>query len=215
MRDSSGNVIPHVYVGLQVCEEERFDIPDFATLATWSLHTDTTGSYSFSNLLRVPGGHYIVEFTGYYQDGESYFEERDYWIEENEIGGDVYCLDATLYPITGSALTAAIRREYTDGSIESFPSRRLAPDHFIELWRGTPDNREYPIGTKFARIHANTAEWHELAGGIYFLQFTDRNLDGVLLRCTSPAFEIPPGETKHFEYTIRECPPMAEPHFPQ
>jgi tRNA A-37 threonylcarbamoyl transferase component Bud32 len=215
VRDSFGNVLPYVYVGLQVCEKERFDIPDFETLAEWGLHTDDTGSYSFSNLLRVPGGHYIAEFTGYHQDGVSNFEERDYWIEENEIGGDVFYLDATLYPITGSALTAALQREYSDGSMENFLSRRLSPDHFIELWRGTPDNREYPIGSKYAEISSATAEWRELAGGIYFLEFTDRRLDGVLVRCTSPAFEIPPGETKHFEYTIRECPPMAEPDIPQ
>jgi hypothetical protein len=206
--DSFGNAAPDVYVFLVVYGEEGGW--HMGRFGGWGVYTDETGFYSFKNIARVAEGHYEVWFNGEQEYGEVY-ENAGYWVDENEIGGDVFVLNVTVHAVTDSAFSGVIQYEAIDGSTESFyshPFTKLEPGHFIELFRGTPDSREYPIGGEYCKIHGDTVAWDGLAGGTYFLEFTYRRRDGVLLRCASPPFEIPPGETKQFEYTIRDCPPM-------
>ena len=217
VRDSSGNVAPDVYVTLGV----------FGGTRGWGrgvfgdekVYTDETGFYSFNNVLRAEGGHYEVHFSGDHRYGKVY-EGSAYWIGENRISGDVYVLNVTVHPVTGSAFSGVIQYEDADGSIKGFyspPFIKPRPEHAIELVRGTPGNIEYPIlglggtiGGRFGSVPDNTIKWSGLAGGTYYLRFNYRRSDGVLVWCLSPPFEIPPGETKQCEYTIRNCPPMGE-----
>jgi len=208
VRDSSGKTVPGIYVVLLVTGE--MGGWGMGQLGEWDLYTDEQGSYSFENLIRSPGGHYQVWFNAYHEYGKTY-EESEYWINEYEITGDAYVLNVTVHLVTGSAFCGMIQYEGANGSIIDFyspPLNQPQADHLIELWRGTPDNAEYPIGCSYGTISDSTVEYSGLAGGTYFLQFTYRRHDGVLLQCRSPSFEIPPGETKRFEYMIRNCPPM-------
>jgi hypothetical protein len=206
--DSFGNAAPDVYVFLVVYGEEGGW--HMGRFGGWGVYTDETGFYSFKNLARVAEGHYEVWFNGQHEYGKVY-ENAGYWVAENEISGDEFVLNVTVHPVTGSAFSGVIRYEDMDGSTESFyshPFTKQEPGHFIELFRGTPDNREYPIGGEYCKIYDDIVEWDGLAGGTYFLEFTYRRRDGVLLRCTSPPIQVPSGETQHFQYTIRNCPPM-------
>jgi photosystem II stability/assembly factor-like uncharacterized protein len=215
VRNKSGETVTNVYVVLQVYGKRGGW--HIHKVGEWGLYTDETGSYSFNNFLRVEGGHYEVRFNGDHEYGEVY-ENSGYWIGEDEISGDVYLLDVTVHPVTGSAFSGVIQYQDADGSIKSFyssPFIKPEPGHVIELHRGTSnDNHEYGIGVEYCTIDGNSTIWSGLAGGIYYLAFTYRRSDGVLVRCTSPSFEILPGETKQFEYTIRECPPMTGPLLP-
>jgi hypothetical protein len=214
VRDSSGEPAPNVYVELTVYGEKGGR--DIGRYGIWDLYTDETGSYFFNNLRRLERGSYEVWFNGRHEYGNSY-ENSGYYIFPHEISGDVYLLNVTAHPVSGSAFSGRIQYEDSDGTIKSFfshPFIEPEPGHEIHLLRGTPDNREYAVGSEYATTAGNTIKWGGLAGGIYYLEFFYRRLDGVSVACTSPSFEIPPGETKQFEYTIRECPPMGEPLFP-
>jgi len=212
--DDSGKPVSNVYVTLTVYGARGgFDIGRFAH---WGLYTDETGSFSFDKIVRLESGHYEVWFNGEHEYGKAY-ENRGSYIEAHQISSDVYVLNVTVHTVTGSVFSGAIQYEDVDGSIKSFyspPFTQSEPGHVIELFRGPPDNIEYGIGSEYGRIVDGTVEWPGLAGGIYRLKFTYRRLDGVLVRCDSPAFEIPSGSTKRLEYTIRNCPPSAEPVLP-
>jgi hypothetical protein len=210
VKDSLGKAVPHAYVTLSVYGAKGgWDIGQFAR---WGLYTDETGSYSFDKVVRLESGHYEIWFNGDHEYGKAY-ENSGYYIEAHEIKSDIRILDVTVHAVTGSVFSGTIQYEDVDGSIKGFyspPFTKSEPGHFIELVKGNPDNIEYNIGSEYSRINGGTIEWPSLAGGIYHLRFTYRRLDGVLVRCASPAFEIPPGETKNLEYTIRNCPPSAE-----
>jgi hypothetical protein len=214
VRDDSGKAVPNAYVVLQVYGARGgWDIGQFGN---WGLYTDETGSYSFDRIVRLESGHYEVWFNSEHEYGKVY-ENRGSYIEAHQISGSVYVLNVTVHAVTGSVCSGEIQYEDIDGSIKGFyspPFTHSEPGHVIELFRGTPDNIEYDIGAEYGRSAVGTIEWPGLAGGTYFLSFTYRRLDGVLVRCNSPAFEIPPGGTKRLEYTIRNCPPSAEPVLP-
>ena len=214
VRDDLGNAAPNVFVQISVYGQAGgWDIGKFGD---WFLYTDGQGSYSFKNLRRLERGHYEVWFNGKQEYGKVY-ENRGTWIAENEISGGIYTLNATVYPVTGSALVAVIQYHDVDGSLKNFYSPTFPqpdPGHLLALIRGTPDKMEYGIGCEYGKITGNTVEWRNLAGGTYYLAFDYRRLDGVLVHCTSPSFEISPGETKHFEYTIQECPPVNDSTLP-
>jgi len=214
VRDSFGKTVPNAYVALQVYGARGgWDIGQFGN---WGLYTDGTGSYSFDKVVRLESGHYEVWFNGKHEYGKAY-ENSGYWIDAHEISGNVYVLDVTVHAVTGSAFSGVIQYEDVDGSIKSFyspPFTQPEPGHLVDLVRGIPDNVEYGIGGEYSRIAGGTTEWPGLAGGMYYLSFTYRRLDGVLVQCNSPAFEIPPGGTKRLEYTIRNCPPSAAPLLP-
>jgi len=199
VRDSSGTVAPDVYVTITVYEEGGGG--SIGQLWDWGLFTDETGAYAFNNLLRVEGGHYEVWFNGRQEYGKVY-ENSGYHISENEISGDVYLLDVTVHPVTGSAFFGVIQYEDADGAIENFLSGPLGPDHFIELNRGTSAHHEYSIGSEYLTNDGSTVYLSGLAGGTYHLIFQYRRSDGVWVGCTSPSFEILPGETKQFDYII-------------
>jgi hypothetical protein len=211
VKDDLGKAVPNAYVTLSVYGAKGgWDIGQFAR---WGLYTDGTGSYSFDKVVRLESGHYEIWFNGDHEYGKAY-ENSGYYIEAHKIESDVRILDVTVHPITGSVFSGIIQYEDVDGTIKGFyspPFTKSEPGHFIELFRGNPDNMEYPIGSEYGRINGGTIEWSGLAGGTYFLKFTYRRLDGVLVNCHSPSFEIPPGETKDLEYTIRNCPPSSEP----
>jgi hypothetical protein len=214
VRDSFGKTVPNAYVALTVFGQAGGG--NIGRYGKWSLYTDETGSYSFNNILRLARGHYEVWFNGDHEYGKAY-ENSGYHIEAQRISDNVHVLNVTVHAVTGSVFSGVIQYEDVDGSIKSFYSHAFTrPElgHYIGLLRGTPGNRGYGIGSEYARIVGSTTEFSGLAGGIYFLEFFFRRLDGVWVHCTSPSFEIPPGETKHFEYTIRGCPPMAEPLLP-
>jgi hypothetical protein len=214
VRDDSGKTVPNAYVDLSVYGARGgWDIGQFAK---WGVYTDGTGSYSFDKVVRLESGHYEIWFNGKHEYGKAY-EHRGYYIEAHQIKGNVHVLDVTVHAVTGSVFSGMIRYEDSDGSIKGFhspPFTQAEPGHFIGLERGTPGKREYSIGTAYGEISGNTIEWRGLAGGMYFLSFTYRRRDGVLVQCDSPAFEIPPGTTKRLEYTIRNCPPSDEPVLP-
>ena len=199
VRGSSGTVASDTYVTITVYEGGGGW--DIGQLWDGGLFTDETGAYAFNNLLRVEGGHYEIWFNGRQEYGKVY-ENSGYYINENEISGDVYSLNVTVYPVTGSAFSGEIQYEDSDGTIKNYLSRPLGPDHFIELNRGTSTNHEYTIGFEYLTNDGSRVYVNGLAGGTYYLRFQYRRSDGVWVDCTSPSFEIPPGETKQFDYTI-------------
>ncbi len=225
VRDPAGNVVPDVYVAITVFEEGPYwdrTGSSYRQLGEWNLYTDETGSYSFDNLKQVDGGHYQVWFNGDQEYGKAYESSGYYLIKEtsgdvyslsegssdshfayhhNE-SGDVYLLDVTVHPVTGSAWTGVIRYEDADGATKDYFATPLGPDHRIELNRGTsPADYDYTVGGDFT---SDGSEGYsgDLAGGTYYLLFQYTRSDGVGVECTSPAIEIPPGETKQFDYTI-------------
>jgi hypothetical protein len=210
VKDDSGKAVPNAYVTLSVYGAKGGG--DIGQFARWGLYTDGTGSYSFDKVVRLESGHYEVWFNGEHEYGNAY-ENRGYYIVAHEIRSNIHVLNVTVHSVTGSVFSGIIQYEDVDGSIKGFyspPFTKLEPGHSIELFRGNPDNIEYGIGSEYGKISGGIIEWSGLAGGIYHLKFTYRRFDGVLVRCNSPAFEIPPGGTKRLEYIIRNCPPSAE-----
>jgi hypothetical protein len=199
VRDSSGTVAPDVYVAVTAYREGGGGA--IGQLWNGDLLTDEAGAYAFNNLLRVEGGHYEVWFNGRQEYGRMY-ENSGYYINENEISGDVYSLNITVYPVTGSAFAGVIQYEDADGATKNFLSSPLGPGRLIELNRGTSANQEYNIGSEYFTDNGNTVYLSGLAGGTYYLIFQYRRSDGVWVDHTSPSFEILPGETKHYDYTI-------------
>ena len=230
VRDSFGNVVPYVPVYLSVMEETVFwdkAGSSYHQLGDWDLHTDETGSYSFNNLTRMEKGHYEVWLSG---DKNDEYEESGYYILEGggahllSIGGGnnqthfstshdqegyTYTLDVTVHRVTNSALCAAIQYQDADGVIKNYLSKSLGPDHRLELNRGTNhlNGHEYTIGDHLFTSDGHKACSRGLAGGTYYLIFEYIRSDGKGVTCVSPSFEILPGETKQFEYTIRDCSP--------
>ncbi len=226
--DTFGNVAPNVPIHLTVFEETVFwdkTGSDYHRLGEWNLYTDKTGSYSFNNLPRVEKGHYEVWFSG----REYEYEESGYYIMEEggvqllfigegnsrthfdyseDNGRYTYTLDVTVHRITNSALCAAIQYRDADGTIKNYFSKSLGPDHRIELNRGTshPAGHEYTNSDGFIS-DGSQACLRGLAGGTYYLLFQYIKSDGTGVTCVSPSFEILPGETKQFEYTIQDCSP--------
>jgi hypothetical protein len=199
VRDSSRTVAPDVYVAVTVYRERGGGA--IGQLWSGDLLTDEAGAYAFNNLLRVGGGHYEVWFNGRQEYGRMY-ENSGYYINENEISGDVYLLNVTVHPVTGSAFSGVIQYEDADGVTKNFLSGPLGPGRFIELNRGTSANHEYSIGSEYFTDDGSTAYLSGLAGGTYYLVFQYRRSDGVWVDRTSPSFEILPGETKQYDYTI-------------
>ena len=225
VRDSSGDVASDVYVAITVFEGGVYwetGGSDYRLLGGWEIYTGETGSYSFDNLTKVEDGHYQVWFNGGPEYGKKY-ESSGYYIINEKSGdvhllsevdprpdftyyqdgsGDVYSLDVTVHPVTGSALVAVIDYEDADGAIKNYFSKPLGPDHGIELNRATvPADPGYTIGGSFTS-DGSEGYLNGLAGGTYYLVFQFIRSDGVATTHTSPAFEIGPGETKQFEYTI-------------
>ena len=196
VKDNLGNTVPNAYVTLSVYGAKGgWDIGQFTRLG---LYTDGTGSYSFDKVVRLESGHYEIWFNGDHEYGEAY-ENSGYYLEAREVKSDIRKLDVTVHAVTGSVFSGTIQYEDVDGSIKGFyapPFTQSEPGHFIELVRGSPDKIEYNIGGEYGRINGGTIEWSGLAGGIYHLRFTYRMLDGVLVRCSSPAFEIPPARNE-------------------
>jgi hypothetical protein len=208
VRDNAGNAVPGVYVTLLVESGDR----DMGKLGDWGLYTDETGSYAFIGLVRVEQGNYEVWFNGGHEYGKVY-ENSGYHIPIDTISGNEATLDVTVYPVTGSVLSGLIRFEDLDGSIKNFygPGIEPRPDRFIALVRGANfDNAEYNIGSEYYSIEGNRLIVPGLAGGTYYLEFYFSKSDGVLRYCTSPALELPAGDTMEFDYTIRDCPPLME-----
>jgi hypothetical protein len=199
VRDSSGAVAPDVYVAVTVYREGGGG--DIGQLWNGDLLTDDAGAYAFDNLLRVEGGHYEVWFNGRKEYGRVY-ENSGYHISETEISGDTYLLNVTVHPVTGSAFAGVIQYEDADGATKNYLSRPLGPGRFIELSRGTSAKHEYSIGSEYFTHDGSTIYLSGLAGGTYHLIFQYIRSDGVRVGCTSPSIEIPPGETKQFDYTI-------------
>ena len=225
VRDSSGDVASDVHVAVTAYEGGVYwEIGGGGDrlLGDWDLYTDETGSYSFDNLTKVEDGHYQVWFSGGPGDGTVY-EDSGYYII-NEAGGDVhllsdadsrpdfiysrdgsddiYSLDVTVHPVTGSALVAVIDYEDADGATKNYFSKPLGPDHRIEINRvASSAGPGYTIGDHFTS-DGSEGYVSDLAGGTYGLLFQFIRSDGVATTHTSPAFEIGPGETKRFEYTI-------------
>jgi hypothetical protein len=227
VRDSSGDVASDVYVAITAYEGGVYWEPETGgsgdrLLGEWELYTDETGSYSFNNLTNVEEGHYQVWFNGGPEYGKTY-ENSGYYIINEQSGdvhvlsdadprpdfrythdgsGDIYSLDVTVHPVTGSALVAVIDYKDADGATKNYFSKPLGPDHRIELNRvASPANPGYTIGDCFTS-DGSEGYLNGLAGGTYYLIFQFIRSDGVATGHTSPAFEIGPGETKRFEYTI-------------
>jgi hypothetical protein len=225
VRDSSGDVASDVSVAIAVYEGGVYwetGGSGYRLLGEWDLYTDETGSYSLNNLTNVEDGHYQVWFYGEQEYGKMY-ENSGYYIINEKSGdvhllsdvdprpdfryhhdesGDVYSLNVTVHPVTGSALVAVIYYEDADGAMKNYFSKPLGPDHRIELNRATsPANPGYTIGDSFTS-DGSEGYLNSLAGGTYYLIFQFIRSDGVATGHTSPAFEIGPGETKRFEYTI-------------
>ena len=215
VRSSSGDVAPGVYVFVQVYGQKGGW--DIGHIGDWDVFTDETGAYSFDHLPSLQKGHYEIHLNSRQEYGKTY-ENSVYWIGVDEIKGDLYVLDAQVYPVTGSAFCGAIQYQDADGAIKSFyapPFTAPEPGHVLELHRGiSEENHEYGIGVEHCTIDGNGTTWNGLAGGTYYVTFTYRMSDGVMVHCSSPSFDIPPGETRQFEYTILECPPMADPLLP-
>jgi len=199
VRDSSGTAASDVHVTITVYEAGG----DWDRGQLWSgeIFTDEAGAYAFNNLLRLEGGRYDVWFNGRQEYGKVY-ENSGYYIAENEISGDVYLLNVTVHPVTGSAFSGAIQYEDADGVTKDFLSSPRGPDHFIELNRGTSTNHEYTIGSEYFTDDGGRAYIGGLASGTYYLILQYVRSDGVRVATTSPSFEILPGETKQFDYTI-------------
>lgn len=225
VRDSSGDVASDVYVAITVFEGGVYwetGGSEYRLLGEWDIYTDQTGSYSFDKLTQVEDGHYQLWFSGEQQRGKMY-ENSGYYIINEKSGdlhllsdveshpdfgyhhsesGDVYSLDVTVHPVTGSALVAVIDYEDADGATKNYFSKPLGPDHRIELNRATvPADPGYTIGGSFTS-DGSEGYLNGLAGGTYYLLFQFIRSDGVATTHTSPAFDIAPGETKRFEYTI-------------
>jgi hypothetical protein len=227
VRDSSGDVASDVRVAITVYEGGVYWEPETGgsgdrLLGEWNIYTDETGSYSFDNLTNVEDGHYQVWFSGGQERGKVY-ENGGYYIVNEKSGdvhvlsdgdprpdfghthdgsGDTYSLNVTVHPVTGSALVAVIQYEDTDGATKNYFSKPLGPDRRIELNRATsPADPGYTIGDCFTS-DGSEGYLNGLAGGTYYLIFQFIRSDGVATGHTSPAFEIGPGETKRFEYTI-------------
>jgi hypothetical protein len=199
MRDSSGTIAPDVYVTLTAY---RGGVGEpVGQLWDGSVLTDETGGYAFNNLPRVEGGHYQIWLNSP-QEYEKVYEDSGYYINENEISGDTYLLNITVHPVTGSAFSGVIQYEDADGATKNFLSNPPGTDLFIELNRGTDDNHEYTVGSGYDTDDGSTVHFSSLAGGTYYLIFQYKRSDGVRIECRSPSFEIPPGETKQFDYTI-------------
>ena len=225
VRDSSGNLASDVYVAITVYEGGVYwetGGSDYRLLGAWEIYTGETGSYSFDNLKKVEDGHYQVWFNGGPEHGKKY-EDSGYYIINEKSGdvyllsdvdprpafayyqdgsGDVYSLDVTVHPVTGSALVAVIDYEDADGATKNYFSKPLGPDHRIELNRATgPADPGYTIGDNFTS-DGSEGYLNGLAGGTYYLVFQFIRSDGVATTQESPAFDIAPGETRRFEYTI-------------
>ena len=199
VRDSSGAAASNVYVTITVYEPGGGG--DRGQLWNGEMFTDGAGAYAFNHLLRVEGGHYEVWFNGRQEYGRVY-ESSGYYIYANEISGDVYFLNVTVHPVTGSAFSGVIQYEDADGVTKNFLSSPLGLGHYIELMRGTSANREYPLGSEYFTNDGSRVYLGGLAGGTYYLAFQYRRSDGVWVETTSPSIEILPGETKQFDYTI-------------
>lgn len=181
---------------------------DIGLYGRFYLYTDETGSYSFDNVRRMAEGHYQIWFNGEQEYGKVY-ENRGDFISAQDVKGDAYVLNVTVHAVTGSSLSAVIRYQDIDGSIKSFYSGAFPKGqegHLMSLMRRPPNAQEYGIGQEYGRIVGDAVEYRSLAGGTYCLNFQYRRLDGALVTCNSPAFVIPPGEKKTFEYTIADCP---------
>lgn len=220
VRDSSGNLVPDVYVTLTVYRERIGE--EMGSAWSGELLTDETGEYAFNNLLRVKGGHYQVGFHDC-QECERVYENSGYYIIDERSGdvhllwegysrshfayyhdesGDVYSLDVTVHPVTGSAISGTIRYEDADGATKNFFASPPGPEHRIELNRGTsPANHEYTISNSFTS-DGGKGHLDGLAGGTYYLILQYKRSDGVWVDHVSPSFEILPGETKQYNYTI-------------
>ncbi|MCP4543623.1 MAG: hypothetical protein GY832_41450 [Chloroflexi bacterium] len=196
VRNSSESVAPDVYVAITVFEEGGGG--SMGLLWKEDVLTDETGAYAFNNLLRVEGGHYEVWLNGD-QGHRRVYETSGYYINENEINGDVYLLDVTVYPVTGSAFSGVIQYKDADGATENLLS---SPGHHIGLIRGSETVQEYSIGSEHSTDNGSTVYFSDLAGGTYYLELQYKKSDRVRVRCTSPSFGIPPGETKQYDYTI-------------
>jgi hypothetical protein len=212
--DSSGNAVPHVFAKLWVYGAKAgFDI---GVLARDALYTDKSGSYAFNNVLRLQSGHYEIWFNGDQEYGRAY-ENSGYYVPAGAVRHNAYAVDVTVHAVTGSALQATVHYVDIEGSIRRFysvPILKPEPGHIMELWRGTPDKREYAIGSEYGRVAGEHVTWEGLAGGRYFLAFTYRMLDGVIAQCNSSTFEVLPGETKILEYTIKQCGASQQPILP-
>ena len=227
VRDSSGDVASDVYVAITVFEGGVYWDPETGgggdhLLGGWDMHTDETGSYSFNNVTKVEDGHYQVWFSGGQESGKV-VENSGYYIVNEKSGdvhvlsdadprpdfrydhdesGDIYSLNVTVHPVTGSALVAVIQYEDADGTTKNYFSKPLGPDRRIELNRvASPAHPGYTIGDSFTS-DGSEGYLGDLAGGTYYLIFQFIRSDGVATGHASPAFEIDPGETKRFEYTI-------------
>ena len=210
VKDDSGNAVPGVYVVLTVYGAEGGW--DFGRMGHWGLYTDADGIYSFEKVIRLKSGHYEIWFNGEHEYGKA-FENSGHHIEAHRIRSNDHILNMTVHAVTGSVFSGKIQYEDADGSIKDFyspPFTMDEPGHSISLVRGNPDNIEYAIGGEYGRLSNGRIEWRGLAGGIYYLEFIYRRLDGVLMRCNSPVFEIPTGGTKQLEYLIRNCSPSSE-----
>jgi hypothetical protein len=226
VRDSSGDVASDVFVALAAYErgsDWESETGGSGCFGEWDIYTDETGSYSFNNLIKVEEGHYQVWFNGGPEYGKMY-ENSGYYIINEKSGdvhllsdadprpdfqhthdgsGDIYSLDVTVHPVTGAALVAVIHYEDADGTTKNYFSKPLGPDRFIELSRAaSPANPGYTIGAEYFTSDGSNGYLRGLAGGTYNLAFQFVRSDGVAVGHTSPAFEIGPGETKRFEYTI-------------
>jgi len=225
VRDSSGDVASDVHVAVTVFEGGVYwetGGSDYRELGGWEIYTGETGSYSFDNLKKVEDGHYQVWFNGGPEYGKKYESSGYYIINEksgdvhllsdvetrshfgyhNDESGDIYTLDVTVHPVTASTLVAVIDYEDADGAIKNYFSKPLGPDHRIELNRATvPADPGYTIGDNFTS-DGSEGTLNGLAGGTYYLVFQFIRSDGVATTHTGPAFDIAPGETKRFEYTI-------------
>ena len=203
VKDNSGNVVPDVYVTVSVCAPGGCE-PEGGTLGDFWVFTDDTGSYSFKNLLTGEDEveRYEVWFNGGQQYGKEY-ENSGYHIDAKGMvmSGDLFYLDVTVYPVTGSAFVGIIQYVDSDGTTKNFFSN---PDNWIGIERGTAPHREYLIGAEYYSIDKTTGELSipGLAGGTYYLSghCFKSNLSEV--RFNSSSFQIPPGETKRFDYTV-------------
>jgi hypothetical protein len=198
--DSSGAVVSGVYVTVTVFEEGGgWDVG-----VVWyggGVYTDDSGAYAFDHLPRVEAGTYEVWFNGRQEYGRAY-ENSGYYLFPRDMPGDAYTLNATVYPVSGSAFVGTIQYEDADGTISNYLSSPLGPDHFVALNRGTDTSHEYSIGFEYLTYEGGQVHANGLAGGTYYLSFQHRRSDGTWIEGTSPSFQILPGETTQFDYTF-------------
>jgi hypothetical protein len=199
VRDSLGNVAPDVYIEMTVYREGGGG--DAGVVWHGDLLTDEAGAYAFNDLPRERGGHYELWLEGHHEYEQAY-EHSGHYIEERRISGETYRLNVTVFPVTGSAFSGVIRYEDADGVTKNFVSYPPGTDPFIELNRATDGNWEYTINSGHITDDGSGVYHSNLAGGTYYLIFQYTGPDGVRVGCNSPFFEIPPGETLQFDYTI-------------